>query len=206
MAGITYPTYRNVNFPAWAGDFLEPDNLLPGGARLDPTLFNATDAAVVVVGVAGAAQNATAVPVAALANPIPAGTVLWFSGAKYAHLTAAAAAGATSLTVSALPTALVSTDTATYPGIGKKSLDSGVVLGRTFAERDAGTPFGPVADTDDEIYIVAFAIDDITRNADVDFVRPGNMIIKENLLPGTISVTVLGKLRGLYTCVRGKTT
>jgi hypothetical protein len=70
----------------------------------------------VVVGVAGAAVDATSVPVAALSGAIPSGTVLDFGGKKFARLTAAAAAGATALTVSALATALVSGDAATYTG------------------------------------------------------------------------------------------
>ena len=72
------------------------------------------------VGVAGAAQGATSVPVAALSGPIPSGTVLDFGGAKFARLTANAAAGATSLTVTALVTALVSGDAATYQGGAKE--------------------------------------------------------------------------------------
>lgn len=206
MAGVTYPTYTNVNLPAWAGDYLSREHLLPGGARLDPTQFIAPDAAVVTVGVAGAAGAATSVPVAALANPIPTGTVLSFGTNKFARLTSAAAAGATSLTVAAIPTALVSGDTATYAGVAKRSIASGTVLGRTYSERDAGTAFGPAADSDDEVYIVAFPIDDALLNPDVDFVRPGGMVIKENLLPGTLSATVLGKLRAAYVCVRGKAT
>jgi hypothetical protein len=56
----------------------------------------------VVVGVAGAAVDATSVPVAALSGAIPSGTVLDFGGKKFARLTAAAAAGATALTVDEL--------------------------------------------------------------------------------------------------------
>lgn len=208
MAGITYPTYTNQTFPAWAGAFFEPEHLLPGGARLDPAQFNAADAVAVTVGAGGAAAGATAVPVAALPGPIPAGTTLFFGGTKYARLTAAAAAGAVSLAVSALPTALVAGDAATYPGAGRKSIASGTVLGRTYAERDAGTPFGPAADADDEVYLVAFAIDDAAKNADVDFVRPGEFVVKENLLPqaGALSAALMAKLRANYVCVRGKAT
>lgn len=41
---------------------------------------------------------------------------------------------------------------------GKKRIYSGQIIGRTFAEREAGTPFGPVAEsggniTDQEVYI-----------------------------------------------------
>lgn len=86
----------------------------------------------VTVGAAGAAINATTVPVAALAQPIPSGTVLDFGGAKFARLTARAEAGATSLTVAALPTALVSGDAAIHiasVGSGVKRLPAGTVVG-----------------------------------------------------------------------------
>ncbi|MFN2511992.1 MAG: hypothetical protein ABR568_11180 [Pyrinomonadaceae bacterium] len=61
----------------------------------------------ITVGAAGAAAGATTVPVGALTQAIPSGTVLDFGGGKTARLTASAAVGATSLTVSALTTALV---------------------------------------------------------------------------------------------------
>jgi hypothetical protein len=86
----------------------------------------------VVVGVAGAAADATSVPVAALSAAIPSGTVLSFGGQKFARLTAIAALGATALTVAALPKALVSGDTATYAGTvgsGPKVLKAGTVVG-----------------------------------------------------------------------------
>jgi hypothetical protein len=84
---------------------------IPGNAKLE---YSAVAPVVVVVGVAGAALAATTVPVAALSGAIPSGTVLNFGGAKLATLSSPAAAGATSLTVSALPAALVSGDTVTY--------------------------------------------------------------------------------------------
>ncbi|HRJ51071.1 MAG TPA: hypothetical protein PKU91_11075, partial [Phycisphaerales bacterium] len=84
--------------------------------------------------------------VAALSGPIPSGTILYFGESKdFATLAAAAAAGATSLTVQALPQIVESGDKATYAGAGtkKKVITSGTLLGRTYAERDANTPYGP---------------------------------------------------------------
>lgn len=67
-----------------------------------------------VVSAAGAAQNAVSIPVAALTAAIPTGTKLIFlpGALKTATLTAPASIGATALTVAAIPTALVSADTA----------------------------------------------------------------------------------------------
>jgi hypothetical protein len=93
MARISWPSYGTLNLPAWVAEALGEDTLVPGGARLDPAQFALPDAVTATVGAAGAAQNATSVPVAALAGPIPSGTILYFSGTKYARLTAAAAAG-----------------------------------------------------------------------------------------------------------------
>lgn len=208
MANVTFPSYVNINTAAWAGDFFEPENLIPGGGQLDAPLFLSPDAVVATVGAGGAAAGAVAVPVTALSGPLPNGTTLFFGGSKFARLTAAAAAGATSLTVSALPTALVAGDTATYSGIAKRSVPSGIVVGRTYAERDAGALFGPAADADDEVYLIAFDVTDVLKNTDVTFVRPGTFVVKENLLPNvaTMSAAVKTKIRGLYVCVYGKPT
>jgi hypothetical protein len=172
---------------------------------VDPAQFFGEDAVVVDVGAAGAAGGATTVPVSpALTGPIPSGTVLDFGGAKFAVLTAAAATGATSLTVRALPTALVDADRTTYPGIKPKTIRGGQLVGRTYAERDAGTPFGVAADADDEVYIVAFDVSDLTRVAEIELVRP-NTTIKENFLPGwtALSVALKAKVRDKYVTMRG---
>lgn len=206
MARIVDST-NQITPPAWAGDYFDRDHMIPGGARLDPAQFNDQDASVVTVGVAGALAAATSIPVAALTDAIPSGTVLSFGTNKFARLTAAAAVGATSLTVAAIPTALVSGDTATYAGVGATvTVLSGTTVGRTIAERDAGTAYGPAAAADDEIYIVCFDRYDVTINADIELYRP-NSIVKENFLPqvldGTMITGVLTKLRAAYVCTVG---
>jgi hypothetical protein len=184
----------------WMGDYGSRDNLIPGGAKVDATQFKSDDAVTVVVGAAGAAIAAVSVPVAALAAPIPSGTVLYFGGAKVAQLTAAAAKGAVTLTVAPLPAALVNADTATYLGIGPKYIPSGTIVGRTYAERDALTPFGVPADTDDEFFLVAFDVSDAAKVDDIELYRPNN-IVYENFLPADFaaaSATIKGKIRTLY--------
>jgi hypothetical protein len=194
--------------PVWAGDFFSRDHLIPGGATLDAAQFTQTDAVVVTVGAAGAAIDAVSVPVDALSGPIPSGTVLDFGGKKFARLTAAAAAGAVTLTTAALATALVDNDTATYPGatgdIGLKVVPSGTAIGRTIAERDAGTGFGPAAAADDEVFLTAFDVLDPSVNPDVELYRHGS-IVKENFLPAFTGLAsgVQTKLRALYQCTLG---
>jgi hypothetical protein len=204
MAKIT----RNANeltSPRWAGDFISPERLVPGGARLDPAQFHGQDAVSAVVGAAGALAGATSVPVAALTGPIPNGTVLDFGGAKFAVLTAAAAAGAVALTVRALPTALVSGDTALYEGTQLNTVVSGTLIGRTITERDANTGYGPAADADDEIFLVAFDVVDVSNNPDVELYRPGSMVY-ENFLPvfSALSSALKAKIRSLYVSSIGR--
>lgn len=202
MVTIGGPT---IGTARWAGDYLGRDNLIPGGAKIDAAQFKSDDAVTVVVGVAGAAIAAVAVPVAALANPIPTGTVLYFGGAKVAQLSAAAAKGAVTLAVNALPAALVSGDTATYLGVGPKYIPSGTTVGRTLAERDAMTPFGVPADADDEVFLIAFDVTDANRNDDIELYRNNNLVY-ENFLPAdfaALSATLKGKLRTSYRCSIG---
>lgn len=84
---------------------------------------------IVVVAPAGAAASATSIPVLALTRALLAGTDLDFGGAKFARVTVNAAAGATAITVAAIPTALVSLDQAVVAGSGPKFLPAGTVVG-----------------------------------------------------------------------------
>lgn len=192
--------------PVWAADYGSRDHLVPGGAKVDPAQFAGDSGTFVVVGAAGALAAATSVPVDALGAAIPNGTVLSFGGAKFARLTAAAAAGATTLTVAALPTALVDNDTAEYVGTdgSVKRILNGTLLGRTFAERDNSDPLGPLASGDEEVFILYHDIDDASVVADAELYRPGS-IVKENFLPDFSgqSSAVKALVRAAYICVRG---
>lgn len=205
MARMVVEGNLNSVARAWIGDFLDREHLIAGGAKLDPAQFFGDRAVKVTVGVAGALAAATAVPVAALSAAIPNGTVINFGTNKFATLNAAAAAGATSLTTLAIPTALVSGDTGYYlPPGALKTVPSGTVLGRTIAERDANTPFGLAADADDEVYLLVFDVVDDTTMNDVTLYRPGS-IVKENLLAtfAGLSSTLKAKIRANYVCVKG---
>lgn len=87
---------------------------------------------------------------------------------------------------------------------GKKPVPNGTLLGRTFAERDAGTAFGLAVDTDDEFFIVAFDVTDALNNNDVELYRPG-MLVKENFLPGWpgLSSALKAKVRAVYRTTKG---
>ncbi|KPL86163.1 hypothetical protein [Herpetosiphon geysericola] len=200
-------TYANqLTSPAWAGDFLNREHLMPGGAKVDANQFMATDGAVVTL-TANALVNAVSIAVSALANPIPSGTQLRFGAGKYAYTTANATAGAVTIAVEALPVALTNGDKATYKGTGMKpvTIVSGTLLGRTWAERDAGTAFGPAADIDEDIFFLAQDITDASKNNDADLYRHGG-IVKENFVPGwaNLSSTLKAFVRSRYQCTVGK--
>jgi hypothetical protein len=129
---------QKVNFstpeltsPAWAGDYLDRASLIPGGAKINASLFSAVN--------------------------------------------------------------------------GKKYIPSGTLLGRTLAERDAGTGFGPATvASDDEIYLLAFDVTDAVFNDDCELYRH-KCVVKENFLPGYSGLPAndLLKIQELYTCTLG---
>ncbi|MGI8765696.1 MAG: hypothetical protein ACR2KM_04160 [Gemmatimonadaceae bacterium] len=198
-----------VSSPIWAGSFIESDDLLPGGAKLDPAAFPAvTTPAFTVTATAPEAAGATTVAVVALPYALPAGTMLNFGiPGKLARLTVAAAAGALALTVAPLSSALVGTETAAVPATRGAIVLAGAVVSRTLAQRDAKVGFHPAIATEDEIFIVAFGNTDVQKVADIDLILPSrDFVIKENFLPGFagLDAALVTKLRGLYTLTVGR--
>ena len=204
MLGVSGPT---LGSPRWAGDFLNREHLIPGGANIDPTQFIGAQTGTRVTLTANAAQGAVSLTVGAgtIKNPIPSGTQLDFGGAKLAITSADVAAGAVAIPVRATPTAMVIGDTAVYNGAGKKNLPSGTIVGRTFTERDASTPFGAAADADDEVYIVAFDVSDVDTISEIELYRP-NSVVYENFLPdwANASAAIKTKIRDKYICSVGQ--
>jgi len=198
---------RSSTSARWAGDFIGADSILPIPGKVDAAAFDAEGSVKVVVSGAGAAQGATAIPVTGvLSGNIPAGTVLRFSSDEFATVNGAGGvAGGNSVPVEALVNALESGDTATYPGTsGRKYIPSGTVFGRTFAERAANAPWGPAADTDDEILIGTREIFDANKMNDMEFYRPGK-VVKENYLPGwaNLSAAIKAKIRAIHVTTVG---
>ena len=203
MARVSFSSSQilSANFLA---EELTADILVPGGARIIASEFFAPDAVRVVVAVGGAAISATVIPIDALSGSIPVGAILDFTGTKkFAVLTAAAVAGATSLTVEALPTALVATDLAVYSGRVDKPIQSGILVGRSFSDRASRLPFG-VADvsTDEDIYLIAIGAADANINPEVVLLRYQSLIY-EDKLPGWAAMTspIKTKIRSLYQCI-----
>jgi hypothetical protein len=184
--------------PRWAGHFVTPRDLMPAGGKLLASAFAIEADVVVDVAVAGAAAGATSVPVTALSGPIPNNTRLDFGTKGVVVLAANAATGAVVLTTEPIPFALVDADVTTYQGTNTKTVPSGTFVGRTIAERDAETLYGPADAADDEIFIVAFEIADLDDNNDAEFVLPYTpIVLYENYLPVWANLAA-----GLKTAIR----
>ncbi|NJK44417.1 MAG: hypothetical protein HC933_09165 [Pleurocapsa sp. SU_196_0] len=78
------------------------------------------------------------------------------------------------------------------------------MLGRTFAERAAGSPFGLWVAGDEEVFLLAFELRDATACNDVDLYRTGS-VVYENLLPAASQLAPqLAVIRAVYATTRGR--
>lgn len=207
--GVTF-TEDKFDFPGFAAEQWTHYTLMPAGAKIDAAQFNFRDA-LRVVATGNAAIDAVSIPVT-VTSPygrtglkIPVGTQLDFGGKKLAITTAEATLSTTSLAVRALGTAIATNDTATYAGAEVvKFIPAGTLVGRTYAERDAGTPFG-VADvaSDDQIFLTAFDVPNALLLNDIVLLRH-NTRIYEDKIPGWAGLTTNQKtaIRARYQCLK----
>lgn len=203
MAGIEIAPNTAYTHPAWAKDYFGREHVFAGGARVDATQFARSNSVDVTL-TADAAAGAVALVVTALSGPIPAGVVLRFTGNQLAYLTVDALAGATSVTVAPLGFLIPSGSTSQWRGTGRVWVRSGTLLGRTNAERDAGTPYGPAAAADDEIFILCYDIDDAIRNPDAELYRPGGLVDIVHLWSYAAAASgIKTKLASTYQLMRG---
>lgn len=201
MAGVKYATRTTGLAGAWFQDELSPEHVLAEGgvavAAAFPRLGQFT-----VTSPAGAALGATSIPVSALAGPIPSGTTLdWTGTGELSILTANALQGATSLAVGALDAAIEAGDTALYvPPGARRYLADGTLVGRTYAERNAGAGFGPYTAGDEEVYLVLYHKFDLDVDAELTFARHGSLV-SEKYLPAGID---LAAVRARYETIAGR--
>lgn len=206
--GMVYSEILKTN-PVWLKDFVDRDKLHVFPARLDAAQFTADQGGILVKANGAALADATTIAVDALSGPIPAGALLIFgayTSKKFARLTVAAAAGATSLTVNPIPTALADNDEAVYSKYGKVFIPSGTVVGRTIAERDAGNNWGPAVSTDDEISLTLHDVEDVAVNDNVELIREKSGVqIAENYLPNwtTLAGALKTQLRARFNLMLG---
>jgi hypothetical protein len=177
---------RTTASPSRPPAIVDPDTVKRSqGRQVDWSLVTGRyrqGAVAVVVGAAGAALDATSVPVAALSGPIPSGTVLDFGGKKFARLTADALQGATALTVAALATALVSGDTSYTGGTGGKFIPALTVMVELASGKTVPRAIRPGAETA-QFMIETDAAEDQISNALTGFGHIIGAHLFENLLP-----------------------
>lgn len=204
MASMTFTDYGQASSSAFMGDIGDREHILPGGAKLATGgVFAGAGEYTIKVDDADVNAGETSFGVDALPVALPSGTALNFGGVV-ATLSANAAAGATSLTVNALAGDIANDAEASYDATADTRIVlAGTLLGRTNAERLAGDPFGPFADADDEIYILAEDVD-MDETNDANLVRHGSLI-KYNFLPSWTgsSATAKTKLYAAYEIVKG---
>lgn len=195
-----------VSTPPWAGTSIVDSKVtVPGGGHLDATAFIASSTATRIRVAAAAASGATSITVSALEEGVPKNTILSFGVGKFARVTTDAASGTTSLTVEALPTALVVNDSAFYSSSDAKTVQSGTLVGRTYAERDGGIGYSPAdVANDDEIHLLFHDVDDVNTVNECELYssKAGN-VVYENKLPGWESLPTAAKtwIRNNYVCI-----
>lgn len=193
--------------PEFCGDFLGREQLIPGGAKFNPAaLVLQTAMTVKLSGAADAGDES--IDVDALAADLAPGTMLNFGlPGLMAFAPVGALAGAVAIVTAPLDRDIPDNSEAPVAATSRKTLRAGTVIGRTYAERDAETPFGLAGDADDEIAIVAFDRIDVDRVSDVDLIRPfAAVTIKENFLPNfaNLSAAVQAAVRARYNCTIGR--
>jgi hypothetical protein len=151
----------------------------------------------------GGVAGSTSLTCTALEDPIPSGAFLVFGNGQTVITSAAAAKGATSISILSSAVLVPTGDTAYYSPVRRKFIRSGRLVGRTLAEAAAKTGFGPAdVDVDEEIFLTAFDVEDAYSNPEVEFLRKGEPIYID-LLPGysTLSAEVLAWIRANYICL-----
>lgn len=200
--GITITPNKRSN-QAWRAG-LDPMARVPWPAKVDASQFVDSQAVKVKL-TANAALNAVSLTVTAVTAAIPAGTLLRFAAGKYAYVSTAVASGATAIPVEAIPVALATGDTAYYKTRAQVHIPGGTPLGRTYAERDAGTAFGPAVNTDDEVFLLFEDIEDAATDPTCSLLKNGQPV-KENYLPDWANwlTNLQTVIRAKYQCTIGE--
>jgi hypothetical protein len=219
MAEIVISGNQRTN-PRWLADFNARERTAIFPAKLDKTLF-ANYYGVTIALTASAAAGATTIAVAALLPPQPsvvpisaagsliirANSIIDFGGAKFARVTSDVFLGATSIPVSALPTALAGTEVAQWSRYGTIFIPSGLLVGRMFTSRDSGTGlFTPSVGTEDEMYLTLNDVIDLEKDNNVELLRPNAGVnVKINYLPGyaTLAGAVVTAINARYNTIKG---
>lgn len=203
---VTFKPYQRVT-PNWLGaKITDPKVVIPGGILLNAAEFPRIDQVVVTLaaGAVTAGSGKTLTAATALTGDIPVGTILDFGAGEFATLTIGATKGTTAITGVTLAADLEGAETATYLGVGNRMTPGGTFVGRTLAERDAGTGYGVADPTNDAQFALLLHDVDLSEEDIAAGVQPGaGNVIYENLLPGwvALSADAKAKVRALYHCL-----
>jgi hypothetical protein len=203
--------------PPWMGTpMTNPKVLLPGGGFLDESAIGTL---VLTIAVGAVADNATTLSVTAPETvTIPKGSILSFAsvdGLTVADDVIVTADHEVGAIASALPvTGIGTTDkpaagmVSTYALVdGRKHLADGTLVGRTYAQREAGEGLKPVNASNvavfEQFFLTAFPISDVTQANYVELYMPGNVVYEERL-PGwaDLPASVQAQIRALFQCIK----
>ncbi|MFH7241774.1 MAG: hypothetical protein ACHWZW_02885 [Spirulina sp.] len=201
--------------PPWMGTPQVADKvLLPGGATLNPSAFDGSFT--LTIAAEAVADGATVLSVTCPETKlVPKGTVLAFAvGETVATDVIVTADHTVGPIVSNLPVTGIGSEakpaagmTVTLPAIaGRHLVESGILVGRTYAERAAGLGYRPVTVDNlsamEQIYLLAFPLPDVWDSNFAELYMHGN-VVYEDKLPGftDLAATVQAKIRDLYVCI-----
>jgi len=163
---------------------------------------------VLAAGAVTAGNNKTLNLTAPLQHSIPAGFILDFGAGEFCNLVNGATKGTSAITGVTVAADLEGGESATFRGVSpRKPIAAGLLVGRTFTERDAGTGYGVASvaagSVDDEIFLTAFGVMDANINADVTLLRHQTLIY-EDKLPNWASLSADAKfaIRSRYHCIQ----
>lgn len=203
MPGVTWES-QTMQMPEWAAEELTDRCLVPAGTQAEISEFGYSDEQTLTLSGAAVAGSGVELTLAqALQGNILRGVILDFGSGKLFTLEKRANRGATTLT-GTLAANTANGDSYNYPGSsGRTVARSGVLVGRTYAERAAGAGFG-IADVvnDNEIHLIAFQNEYLEQDAGITLVRHRTQVY-ENKLPGWADMTAAqqAKIRELYDCL-----
>ena len=82
--------------------------------------------------------------------------------------------------------------TITANSFGRKTIESGFIVGRNQTEIDAKALFRKAVAGDIQVYVIAFDVRNLDVNAEIDLIRPhAGFVIKENFLPDQVHLGVM---------------
>lgn len=203
--------------PPWMGTPQVNDGVLqPGGATVNPSAFNGQFALTIAAG--AVANDAVVLSVTCPETKlVKKGTILEFASTD--GLTVAAEVIVTAdhtvgPVASNLPVTGIGTTNkpaaamvVTVPAqAGRHPVVDGILIGRTYAERDAGLGYRPVTATNlaslEQFFLLAFPLPDVQESNYAELYMHGH-VVYEDKLPGFADLhsTVKAKIRDLYTCI-----